>query len=130
MLDFEVYRKHLTRGGVGPYVTVQRGGILSLTCEAAALLGNPKAVELLFDRGAHVMGFRGAAANVPHAYRVRPQPASSSLLVSGRAFTRHFGIPTDVARRYPATMIGDVLAVHLAGGGAATGQQMEEEAAR
>jgi hypothetical protein len=130
MVNFQVFRKQTTRGGVGPHVTVQRGGLLSLTCEAAALLGNPTAVELLYDRDAHMMGFRGAAVNDVHAYRLRPQAASSSLLVSGRAFTRFFGIPTNVARRYRAAMIGDVLAVDMTEDGDIAGQQTEEQATR
>ena len=75
------------------------------------MLGRPEAVELLFDREEQVMGFRSAAKDLPHTYAVRPQAKSSSLLVSGRAFNQHYGIVVDTSRRYPATMMDDVLAI-------------------
>jgi hypothetical protein len=110
---FEVFRYCGHQSGGGPFVTVQRGGAFALTRAADQLLGMPDAVELLYDRGTRVMGFRAAAPSVPHAYRVRPQKATASRLVSAKAFTKYYGIATDTARRYPAMMIGDVLAVDL-----------------
>lgn len=128
--EFEVFASRSVREATGPVVTVQRGGVLALNRDVVELLGEPAAVELLFDRGARIMGFRAAEATVPHAYRLRPQKASPSVLVSGRSFTQYYGIPTDETRRYAATMIGDVLAVDLKEVGATTGQHTEEAAAR
>jgi hypothetical protein len=129
MPDFEVFTSRPARGGMEPSVTVQRAGILSVNREAYELLGMPSAAELLFDHGARMMGFRAAQLTVPHAYRLRRQKASSSVLISGKSFLRHFGITANETRRYPATMIGDVLAVDLKEGGATTGQYTEEAAA-
>jgi hypothetical protein len=129
--NFEVFTGRSSRRGAGPFVTVQRAGVLSLNRDAYQLLGKPEWVELLYDRGASLMGFRAAGTRVPHAYRVRSQKASSSVLVSGGAFTRHYGIPTDVARRYPAALSDGVLVVDLTADAAvATGRDPEEQAAR
>jgi hypothetical protein len=128
--DFEVFTSRSVREATGPVVTVQRGGVLSLNRDVFRLLGEPAAVELLFDRGAQVMGFRAAEATLSHTYPVRRQKSSSSLLVSGRAFTQYYGIATDVARRYPATKIGDVLAVDLKEDSVTTGRHTEEAAAQ
>ena len=130
MPEFEVFTSRSARGGVGPCVTVQRAGILSVNGKAYELLGKPSAAELLFDRGARMMGFRPAEVTVPHAYRLRAQKASSSVLISGRAFLGHFGITADETRRYPATMMGDVLAVDLKEDGVTPGRHTEEKAER
>jgi hypothetical protein len=89
------------------------------------VLGEPEAVELLFDRTEQLIGLRGMSAQVPHAYPLRTQAASSSVLVSGRAFARHYGISTDAARRYPASMMGDVLVVDVKEG--VTAGRLREE---
>jgi hypothetical protein len=94
-------------------VTVQRHGLLTLNQAAYAELDAPEAVELLYARRERVIGLRAAAASAPDAYRVRKSGVGAGFLVSGRAFTRHYGIPTDVGRRYRATMIDDVLTVDL-----------------
>src|SRR5215213_2963119 len=92
-------------------LTIYPRGVFSVNRAAFGALGEPVAVELLFDPTERLIGLRGVSRQVPHAYPLRTQAASSSMLISGRAFARHYGISTDVARRYPATMIGDVLAV-------------------
>jgi hypothetical protein len=127
--EFEVFTHRGMQGdGGGPFVTVQRGGSFALTPVADQLLGRPEAVELMYDRERRVMGFRAVASTIPHGYRVRAQKGSSSRLVSGKAFTRHYGIATDTARRYPATMIGDVLAVKLNDEAMKTARQTEDAA--
>ena len=129
MAGFEVYRKPSSRAGIEPAVSVQRGGNFSLNSGACQLLGKPAAVELLYDRSARLIGFRPAGAEAPHAYRLRPQKEGTSLRVSGGAFARHYGISTAVTRRYPATMVGDVLAVDVTEEGLTTGRHAEEAAA-
>jgi hypothetical protein len=91
-------------------------------------LAEPEAVELLYDRKERVMGLRKVEPSVRHAYAVRPQRNASSFLVSGRSFAQYYGIETEVARRYPATMLGDVLAVDLKAEGMATTRRPLERA--
>ncbi|MFN8664883.1 MAG: hypothetical protein U0075_23600 [Thermomicrobiales bacterium] len=68
---------------------------------------------MLFDREARVMGLRAAPHSSAHAYRVRQQSHGSGVVVSGRAFTRHYAILTDRARRHAAVMDDGVLIVEL-----------------
>jgi hypothetical protein len=113
MPDFEVFMGRASPILRDAALTIYPRGLVSLNRAGCKALGEPEAVELLFDRTERLIGLRGVSAQVPHAYPLRTQAASSSVLVSGRAFARHFGISTDVARRYPAKMIGDVLAAHV-----------------
>src|SRR5215212_376396 len=108
MSDFEVFMGRTAPMPREAALTIYPRGLFSVNRAACNALGDPEAVELLFDRTERLIGLRGVSARVPHAYPVRTQAASSSVLVSGRAFARHYGISTDVARRYPAKMIGDV----------------------
>ena len=129
MPDFEVFTSRSVRGGMEPCVTIQRAGILSVSRGAYELLGKPSAAELLFDRGAQIVGIRATEVTVPHAFRLRGQRASATVLISGKSFLRHFGITPAETRRFPATMIGDVLAVDLKEDGFTTGRHTEEAAA-
>jgi hypothetical protein len=116
MPPFEVFMRRVSPVPRDAALTIYPGGVFSINRAACTALGEPEAVELLFDRAEQLIGLRGVAARVPHAYPLRTQSSSSSVLVSGRAFTRHYGISTDVARRYPARMVADVLAVDLTDG--------------
>jgi hypothetical protein len=129
MSDFEVFMGRTSPTPREAALTIYPRGLFSVSRAACKALGDPEAVELLFDRTERLIGLRGVSAQVPHAYPLRTQAASSSVLVSGRAFTRHYGISTDVARRYSATMIGDVLAVDVKEQGVTTGRHSEDEAA-
>jgi hypothetical protein len=114
MAEFEVFRRQVPPVVHGPVVTVQRHGLLTLNRAAFEALGAPEAVKLLFDRDARVMGLHPAVLDCSDAYRVRRQSRGPGFLVSGRAFTHHYGIPTEGARRYPAVMNDNVLTVDLA----------------
>ena len=113
MTQFDVFRRQPPPGAHEPTVTVQRYGLLTLNHAAYAELGAPEAVELMYARREGLIGLRAAAASAPDAYRVRTPTVGAGFLVSGRAFTRHYGIPTDVGRRCRATMIDAVLTVDL-----------------
>ena len=113
MTQFDVFRRQPPLGAHEPTVTVQRHGLLALNRAAHAELGAPEAVELLYARRERVIGLRAAAASAPDAYRVRTPSVGAGFLVSGRAFTHHYGIPTDRARRFRAVKIDDVLTVDL-----------------
>lgn len=115
-MGFEVFTKRMVPLANQPYVTVQKRGTISMNKSAHALLGDPDAVELLYDASAKVMGFRAVAETVEHAYAIRAmggKAASSTFMVSGRAFFRYYGVDTDEARRYPATFDDGVLCVDL-----------------
>jgi hypothetical protein len=114
-MPFEVFRKrHMVAQAGQPLVTIQRSGRTIAFNEAAlAALGRPLAVELLYDRQRKVMGLRAAQQDALHAYIVRHNTRGTTHTVAGGLFTKHYGIPTDVARRWPATMEEGVLCVDL-----------------
>jgi hypothetical protein len=114
--NFEVYTGGSASRRKGAVVTIYGTGHLSLSPEAFEALGSPEAVELLFDRGERVIGLRRADPDLPHSYRVRRPANSPSYAVYGKTFLRHYGVELGPARRYPAAMVGDVLAVDLKAG--------------
>jgi len=100
-----------------------------MNAPAHAALGSPEAVELLFDREDRRIGIRAVDPSTEHAYLVRPLGRSSSWLVSGRAFTVYYGIPTEVAHRWVARMDEGMLIVDLKEPGAeVTGHRTSERA--
>lgn len=106
-MAFEVFTPQATTAAGQAYVSIQRNGIISLNRSAYALLGEPAAVELLFDREHQRVGLRAADPSLGHAPRVRP--SRSSVVVSAARFTHHYDIDTTVGRRWPAAMEDDVL---------------------
>jgi hypothetical protein len=113
MPEFEVFRRRVSPVSQEPAVTVQRDGVLLLNDAAYTALGAPDAVELLYAGRERVIGLRPADTSTPDAYRVRKPSAGPGALVSGRAFTNFFRIPTTMARRYRAVMRDDVLIINL-----------------
>lgn len=95
-----MFTKRMARGRTKPYVTIQKKGIIAFNHAAYAALGEPKAIVFLFDRGNKIIGFKAADPAAEHAYPVRANTKGTSHLVSGTLFTRHYGIPTEVARRW------------------------------
>ncbi len=90
--------KEFPRGSQGPReaprARLLRGGDMSLNHAAYALLGEPKAVVLLFDPGRRAVGLRPAPPNSPHAYPVRKQRDARSYLISTAGFCKANAIPT------------------------------------
>ncbi len=76
-------------------------------------LGEPEAVELLFDRRERIVGFRPVGGDVPHAYRPRKQGHTYNYLVAGPAFTQHYGIDTTVTRRWRPFVEDGMLCIDL-----------------
>lgn len=115
MPQFEVFRKRTVPLVKQPYVTIQKRGVFSLNKAAHAALGEPRAIELLYDPTEKIVGIRSAEETVEHAYMLRSSLAKreSSLLVSGRAFTQYYGINTDISRRWPAYVEDGILCIDL-----------------
>lgn len=118
---FETFRKRMVPLTKAPYVTIQRRGTMSFNKSAYAALGSPEAVELLYDRDEQIIGVRPVDRSVEHAYPIRPSGGGKadpgSWMVSGRAFVQYYDIDTELSRRYPVSMDGDVLCIALKEGG-------------
>ncbi|MQA15703.1 MAG: hypothetical protein GEV09_16530 [Pseudonocardiaceae bacterium] len=95
-------------------MTIQKKGTLSLNKAAQVALGEPDAVELLFDASERIVGMRGADLSLAHAYPLRAQkPGFGPYVVAGTAFTKYYGIDTTTARRWIAYMDEGVLCLDL-----------------
>jgi len=112
-MSFEVFTKQTAALSGQPYISVQRKGILSLNQAAYVALGEPVAVELLYDRKRSLLGLRAADPDVEHSQAVRPTSNDSAHVVTATRFTKHYGISTDVGRRWPAEMEGGVLFIDI-----------------
>lgn len=114
MAKFETFKKRMVPLKKAPYVTIQKRGTMSFNAAAHAALGNPEAVELLYDRDERIIGVRSVDPGVEHAYPLRsPSKRDMSFILSGTAFTKYYEIDTSVSTRYPAYMDGDVLCIDL-----------------
>src|SRR5436190_3292000 len=69
----------------------QRGGF-ALNQKAFDDLGEPKAVELFFDKINKLVGMRPCDPDLKHAYSVKAQGNSKSYLVRAQAFCTFYGI--------------------------------------
>jgi hypothetical protein len=127
-MAFETFKRQRAPVSQDPAVTIQKRGTFSLNAPAYAGLESPEAVELLFDREERLIGIRKVDPSTEHAYMVRPLGrGGNNWLVSGRAFTVYYGIPTEVARRWPGRMDDGVLLVDLKEPGVeVTGNRAEE----
>lgn len=115
-MPFEVFNKRFAPLAKAPSVTIQKRGLMSLNRAAYALLGEPKAVELLFDKDERIIGLRPIDDAAAHAYPLRPQSSKSDsgpLILAGTAFTQYYNIDTTVSRRWIPTLRDGVLCIDL-----------------
>jgi hypothetical protein len=113
-MPFEVFDKRSAAATKSPMVTIQSGGSFSLNKAAEQLVGSPEAVELLYDPDERLIGFRPVDPSSPRAFPVRPQGKNATTyMIAGRAFSKHYELETERARRYAVTMQGDVLVLDL-----------------
>src|SRR5829696_8885707 len=95
-------------------MTIPRRGPFCFYRGACGRIGSPGAGELLYDQTTERVAFRPVSAERPRAFPVRAQGKNASThMVSGQAFTKHFGLDTSVARRYAVEMEDEMLIVDL-----------------
>jgi hypothetical protein len=132
MIDFERFdHRHIAIAG-SPFVTVQKDGrVMTINRAAYEMLGGPEAVELLYSKKDRVIGIRRVSKKEPYAFPLRAQGRKghdpSNYLVAVQAFTKHYGIDTSVAMRYPVEMQDDILTVPLERGNVATGPRAKDK---
>lgn len=112
--EFEVFQKGL-RMLKGPKVTIQRAGNIGLNEASFVALGEPAALELMYDRKRRVIGFRKAPEDSLYGCATRPSGPgrAKSAVVSAKTFLMHYEIPFDAPLRYAAEMVDDILIVDL-----------------
>ncbi len=106
-------RKANPRGKTTPQVSIQKRGQLMLNAPAFNALGQPTAVELLFDREEQTIGMRQVDPEVPYAYPVKKHKQAASYMVAFATFAHYFGVSLEETRRYGATMEEDTLVIDL-----------------
>lgn len=113
-MGFETFKRQRARAADEPYVTIQKKGVFSLNHAAYETLGSPESVELLYDPDARLIGLRKVDPSVDHAYMLRSVGrGATTWLLSGTAFTKFYGIETEVSRRRLGRLDEDVLVVDL-----------------
>ncbi|MHB8466743.1 MAG: hypothetical protein ACYDH6_19230 [Acidimicrobiales bacterium] len=114
---FEVFtRRRYRPDEQEPWVTIQKAGGISFNNAAFEALGEPKAIELLFNRKQRILGVRSVDSSVPHAYKVQAPGGGKrdkGFIISGRSFMAFYGIEQDEARRRKATVDSGTLYVDL-----------------
>lgn len=111
-MAFEVFTRETAAVSGKAFVSIQKKGIIALNRAAYVLIGEPAAVELLYDHERHLVGLRAVEGKPEHAQDVRPT-AKGAYLVSAARFTNHYGIPTEEGHRWPAQMEQDILCVDI-----------------
>jgi hypothetical protein len=113
--SFERFDRRSSRFVKTPQLTLQASGSMSMNAAAHQMMGEPKAVELLYDKEQRVIGLRGVEENAPHAYPVRGigKNNTGTFVLNSKAFCAYYDIPLGVPVRREVRMAGDVLIVDL-----------------
>lgn len=120
MPNFETYQPATPEPADQPYVTITTHGEIKLSKSATQLIGQPRKVELHYDRMARVVGISPAVKSNGIPLRVLRH---EGLNVHGHTIARddavpfleHFNIDHSVTRRYPAYVADGVLCLDLVG---------------
>ena len=112
--EWTVFDARNTPAATTPVVTIQKAKNFAMNKAAYELLGEPEAVEYLFNEKLQKVGFRKVDPTAPHAYRVRKQANSRSFQMSGHSFITTYDIRTiDGSLRFEPRMEGDTLVIDL-----------------
>jgi hypothetical protein len=90
-------------------VTLNKRGVFSLNGATYTALGEPRFVELLYDRTNKVIGLRPTEETTKHAYPVRAQRNAKSYLVGARAFYQAYDLNVGGLLVFDPTMEDDIL---------------------
>ena len=73
-------------------ITLGNYGTFYLNAQAFSELGNPEAVEMMFDVGRRRIGLRPAHKMLPHAFKIVPHTRGGYQRLSAAAFCHHHRI--------------------------------------
>jgi hypothetical protein len=117
--NFQQFDKQGARLVKTPELTIQGKGTIGLNASAYHLMGQPDAIEFLYDPDAKVIGLRPVPEEDVHAYPVRAVGAvkdkdrAKTFLVAGTAFLKYYGIPFGDPVRREVSFVDGVLIVNL-----------------
>lgn len=109
----EVFQRPTPRTSQQPTATISTRGWISLNQAAYTAMGSPAAVELLFDRAEQIVGLRPAAQSLLHAFPVRSQRSTDTVIISAHGFLRNYSIDNSTSLRRSAWMDDGVLCVDI-----------------
>jgi hypothetical protein len=113
---FEIFDRRANRYVKTPELTIQAGGSISVNAAAHKALGEPKAIELLYNASKKLIGLRAVAEEAAHAYPLRgvgKGGTGQTYVASPRAFFAHYEIPLGTPVRREVKMEGNILIVDL-----------------
>lgn len=97
------WEKFTITGGRGVYekrVSLSPRGVFTLNQPTFDEMGEPEAVEFLYDRAQNLIGLAPANKEIPHAYTVRKQKTNKSYLIGARPFCYHYKITIEQTVRF------------------------------
>lgn len=120
-MGFELFQKGSAPVATVPSVTIQKRGLFSLNDAAAQLLGDPEAVQFLWDAQKRLIALRAARLDEPNAYPLReqnptkrrPDGKRGARLAAGTLFTKFIGLDTTIARRWIPRIEDSMLVIDL-----------------
>ena len=114
---FELFRwKNRSASSMGdaPAVSIGKRGAITLNQAAHKALGNPGAVELLYNATDRTIGIRSAVPGGTHAYRLTDvQNKGTTFTISGQAFLHHYQLVLLETVRRRARLTNHMLVVSL-----------------
>ncbi len=124
---FEVFTRRSTPIVKDHYVAIHKRGTISLNRSAVEALGQPDAIQLLFNREKRIMAFRPVEPTIEGAYPLRRQQQSNSWLVAGQAFLKFYDIDHSITRRYTGELRDNMLRIDFSQGGTEVTSSRNEE---
>lgn len=109
----EVFQRRNLRPSNQPTATITMRGCILLNRAAHTAMGSPDAVELLYDRAERIVGLRPAAQSLLHAFPVRSQRSTDTVIISAHGFLRNYSIDNSTSLRRSAWMDDGVLCVDI-----------------
>lgn len=95
-------------------VAISKVGHFRISGPALEVLGQPRAVELLYDRECQHIGFKPSSPDNKRSWIVTRPKSARSGIVTANTMLKHYKIPyKDRSRRYPAHLEDGVLVIDL-----------------
>ncbi len=125
--EFEVFTRRSTPIVKANYVAIHKRGTISLNRSAVEALGEPQAIQLLFNRAKQIIAFRPTDPKTDSAYPLRRQQQSNSWLIAGQAFLNFYDIDHSTTRRYIGEFRDNMLRIDLSQGGTEVASRRAEK---
>lgn len=111
MFEFETFERGAKPDPGRASVTISKCNTLSLNRRAVEVLGNPKQVELLFDKRRKVIGLKPVKEETPNSYRLRPHNGSTGSLVAISKFLKRYGLVFAQTQRFLPDLYEGVMVI-------------------